>query len=101
MQVLHVTNLTQKYQKLLQKFCVCAILGLTVGSVRLSSVTQSGNSQRVEVLYDERWGTVCREGWDTSDGNVVCRALGLGKAVIENSPTFEYVFLHKIVLNFA
>ena len=79
---------------------MCAISGLAVGSVRLSSVTQSGNSQRVEVLYDDRWGTVCRQGWDTSDGDVVCRALGLGMAVLENSPTFKYALLHKFVLNF-
>lgn len=45
------------------------------GVVRLEGET-SQNQGRVEVCIDGVWGTVCDDGWSSSDAQVVCRQLG-------------------------
>ena len=46
------------------------------GDVRLQG-SPAPNEGRVEICNNNVWGTVCEDSWDSTDGRVVCRQLGL------------------------
>ncbi|KAG1928705.1 BTB/POZ domain-containing protein 17-like [Pimephales promelas] len=49
------------------------------GRVRL--VGDLPSSGRVEIYHDGQWGTVCDDGWDLAEAQVVCRQMGFPGAI--------------------
>jgi deleted-in-malignant-brain-tumors protein 1 len=50
----------------------------TNGDLRLVGGTTDMDG-RVEICFNETWGTICDNLWTTNDGNVACQQLGFSQ----------------------
>ena len=86
--IIHNISLTPySYSEIVNVSCA-------TGSVRLAD----GHHGRVEICYQEQWGTVCDDGWSSTDARVVCNQLGYSPFGITYSLCFSLSCIYLIGL---
>ncbi|XP_022088748.1 deleted in malignant brain tumors 1 protein-like [Acanthaster planci] len=79
--------------------------GDTTSPIPLRLVNGSTSYEgRVEVYYRNQWGTVCDDGWDIEDANVICRQLGYPSASVAHLNGYfgegsGLIVLHNVTCN--
>lgn len=58
-------------------FFVCMYSLCPNGDIRLAGGKRDQVEGRVEMCFNNQWGTVCHDSWDNKDAVVACNQLGL------------------------
>ena len=76
--------------------CIAAVV-CGNGDLRLRGGTTRYEG-RVELCYNETWGTICDGFWSTSDANVACRQLGFADSGMKHAFCEKIIFLQFKIL---
>ena len=78
---------------------------LSNGVLRLVNTGGTQFGGRLEVYYNDEWGTVCDDSWGYSDATVACRQLGfvdVGAStnfVFDSGPSSQRIWLDDVACN--
>ena len=78
---------------------------LSNGALRLVDTRRTLFGGRLEVYYNSEWGTVCDDGWDSSDATVACRQMGFVGVSDSDSSRFgsgassQHIWLDDVACN--
>ncbi len=74
-----IHNAVYDSSRQLLTYCCFCLLGICDdGQIRLSGGSTELEG-RVEICFNETWGTVCDVFWSSNDANVVCSELGFSR----------------------
>ena len=95
LEILQLHDLQQMFKLATDTYNLIHAVVCNNGDLRLMGGTNRYEG-RVELCYNETWGTICDGFWSTNDANVACRQLGFADSGMKTLCISE--FMHTILL---